>query len=180
MKSDLAIARALVYGAVLTLCACEQRMNNQPRYETYEAAAGFPGNQSALPAPANTVAYAPESEQLARSPDYRIETLIRGRERYAIFCVPCHGASGYGNGPGVLHGFPEPPSFHEPRLVEVEEAYFVEVITEGYGVMYSYAERIPPSDRWAIAVYIRSLQLSRQAPLEQFPEIARQLEARTQ
>jgi mono/diheme cytochrome c family protein len=91
--------------------------------------------------------------------------LERGRERYDIYCSPCHDFSGYGHGTVPARGFPQPPSFHIPRLASAPSRYFVDVITHGHGVMYAYADRVRPADRWAIAAYIRALQLSQDAPV---------------
>lgn len=84
----------------------------------------------------------------------------RGRERYNITCAACHGLAGYGDGMIVQRGFPVPPSFHIDRLRQVEDGYIFNVITNGFGRMFSYADRIHPEDRWAIIAYIRALQLS--------------------
>ncbi len=84
--------------------------------------------------------------------------LERGAERYAIFCTPCHGPDGSGDGPVVRRGFPSPPSLHDERLRTMPPAYVVNVITHGTGAMYPLAERIPPSDRWAIALYVQETQ----------------------
>src|SRR5581483_9555650 len=94
-----------------------------------------------------------------------IDLLQRGRQRYDIYCTPCHDAAGYGNGTIPNRGFPHPPSFHQARLRDVSSDYIVDVITNGHGVMYGYADRVAPADRWAIAAYIRALQLSQQAPV---------------
>jgi mono/diheme cytochrome c family protein len=84
--------------------------------------------------------------------------LERGREQYRVFCTPCHGARGTGDGVVVQRGHPAPPSYHIERLQAAEPAYIVQVITEGRGAMWPYAERIPPEDRWAIAHYVKALQ----------------------
>ncbi len=91
------------------------------------------------------------------------QSLARGRERFDIYCAVCHAPTGEGNGMIVQRGFPQPPSFHEQRLRDAPVGHFVDVITNGYGVMYSYASRVSPEDRWAIAAYIRALQLSQHA-----------------
>ena len=93
------------------------------------------------------------------------ELLTRGRQRFDIYCAVCHGRTGTGEGMIVLRGFPQPPSFHDPRLQRAPLGHFYDVITQGYGVMYSYAARIEPADRWAIVAYIRALQLSQNATL---------------
>ncbi|MEX2381700.1 MAG: cytochrome c [Opitutales bacterium] len=92
--------------------------------------------------------------------------LERGRESYNIYCSVCHGLNGGGNGMIVQRGFPEPPSFHTDRLKEAPVGHYYDVITNGYGVMYSYASRVPSADRWNIAAYIRVLQLSRSVPFD--------------
>lgn len=94
------------------------------------------------------------------------EVLTRGQERYEIFCTPCHGFAGYGDGMVVERGFPAPPSFHTAPRLDMTALQIVEVITHGQGTMLPMAERIPPADRWAIAAYVKALQLSQQAPGE--------------
>lgn len=90
--------------------------------------------------------------------------LNRGRERFNIYCAPCHGRSGDGQGMVVQRGFPAPPSYHSQKLRHASDGHFYQVITHGYGVMYPYADRVDPQDRWAIVAYIRALQLSQHAP----------------
>lgn len=97
------------------------------------------------------------------------EVLERGRERFDIYCSPCHGRTGEGNGMIVQRGFPPPPSYHIERLRKAPAGHFVDVITQGYGIMYSYAARVEPADRWAIAAYIRALQRSQDATLAIVP-----------
>ncbi|HEU6448096.1 MAG TPA: cytochrome c [Verrucomicrobiae bacterium] len=103
------------------------------------------------------------------------QILERGRQRYDIYCEPCHGITGDGNGIVVARGFPQPPSYHIKRLREAPVGHFFDVITHGYGAMYSYAQRVEPEDRWAIAAYIRALQLSGYATTNDVPtnEIAK-------
>ena len=101
------------------------------------------------------------------------EILERGHERFDIYCAVCHGRTGEGNGMIVQRGFPVPPSYHIDRLRTAPVGHFYDVITQGYGIMYSYAERIEPRDRWAIAAYIRALQFSRHATLDDVPEPTR-------
>ena len=93
------------------------------------------------------------------------ELLERGRERFEIYCSVCHGRTGEGNGMIVQRGFPVPPSYHIDRLRQAPVGHFFDVMTQGYGIMYSYAERVKPEDRWAIAAYIRALQLSHNVKL---------------
>ena len=164
----------LILGLAMLLTACDQEpMANQPKYETYEAAPEWPDDQSAREPVAGTVPRdapielsVPESLPLPLTR----ELLERGQERFEIFCAPCHGRVGYGNGMIVQRGFPSPPSFHNDRLRNAPLRHFFDVITDGYGVMYSYADRVPPADRWAIAAYIQALQLSQYARLEDLTE----------
>lgn len=95
------------------------------------------------------------------------ELLQRGRERFDIYCAPCHSRVGDGDGLVARRGFPHPPSYHTERLRHAPDRHFYDVITQGYGVMYSYADRVEPADRWAIVAYIRALQLSQHATREQ-------------
>jgi mono/diheme cytochrome c family protein len=97
------------------------------------------------------------------------DLLERGQERFNIFCRPCHGGLGNGDGVVVERGFPPPPSYHDPRLREAPLGHFFDVVTNGFGRMTSYAARIPPRDRWAIAAYVRALQLSQNAELDDVP-----------
>jgi mono/diheme cytochrome c family protein len=93
----------------------------------------------------------------------------RGQQRFNIYCTPCHDATGTGNGMVVQRGYRKPPSFHEERLRLAEPGYFVDVITNGFGVMPDYRVQVAPRDRWAIAAYIRALQLSRNATTTDVP-----------
>jgi cytochrome c553 len=97
------------------------------------------------------------------------ELLQRGRERFDIYCSVCHGRTGDGNGMIIQRGFPVPPSYHIDRLRQAPVGHFFDVMTQGYGIMYSYAERVKPEDRWAIAAYIRALQLSHDMKLAELP-----------
>jgi cytochrome c553 len=101
------------------------------------------------------------------------ELLERGRERFDIYCSVCHGRTGGGNGMIVQRGFPVPPSYHIDRLRQAPVGHFFDVMTQGYGIMYSYAERVKPEDRWAIAAYIRALQLSQNMKLAELPSSER-------
>ena len=166
----------------LTVAGCRQDMYNQPRTKPYTGTDFFTDGTTARPVPAHTVQYhlARENEAfytgvsngflLARLPmQLNPELLQRGRERYEIHCAVCHGATGEGNGEIVQRGFPAPPTYHSDRLRNAPIGHFYDVITNGYGVMYSYAARVEPSDRWAIAAYIRALQLSQHAASADLP-----------
>ena len=158
----------------LLLAACDE-MAEQPRYDSYERSALFDDGSSLRHPPEGTVAR-DEPAQLAalrERPEMTPALLARGQERYGIACVPCHGGAGYGLGTVPARGFPQPPSYHGPRLRDVSSAYLVEVISQGHGAMYHYADRVAPADRWAIAAYVRALQLSQYAPLELLTEAER-------
>ena len=141
--------------AVLALAACDN-MANQPKRKAYAVPYGEPVNWPPLP-PHGIVAR-DEKLKPPGPPPVTLALLKRGQERFNIYCSPCHGRDGHGNGMVVQRGFPKPPSFHEARLVNAPDEHFVDVITNGHGVMYSYADRVPPADRWAITAYIRALQ----------------------
>jgi mono/diheme cytochrome c family protein len=98
-----------------------------------------------------------------KPPPLTLALLQRGQQRFRIYCTPCHSELGDGNGMIVQRGFPHPPSYHDERLVKAPTQHFYDVITHGYGAMYSFAARVAPEDRWAIAAYIRALQLSQHA-----------------
>jgi mono/diheme cytochrome c family protein len=102
-------------------------------------------------------------------PPLSLALMERGQERFRIFCTPCHGELGDGNGMVVQRGFPHPPSYHAARLRDITPERIVEVITNGYGTMYSFAYRVKPADRWAIAAYVKALQRSQDARPEDLP-----------
>ena len=95
--------------------------------------------------------------------------MARGQERFNVFCSPCHGRTGEGNGMIVQRGFRQPPSYHEERLRNAPVGYFFDVMTNGFGAMQDYAAQVPVADRWAIAAYIRALQLSQRATVDDVP-----------
>ncbi|GAB3681568.1 c-type cytochrome [Salinisphaera aquimarina] len=166
-----------IAGLVLGVAGCSQpKMENQPKYETYENAPDWPDGQSARTPPAGTVA---RDAQLAPRPDHLPVPLTqalldRGQQRFEINCLPCHGRVGYADGMVVQRGFPKPPSFHSERLRHAPLSHFYDVMTDGYGVMYSYADRVEPADRWAIAAYIRALQQSQHTPVAALDPAQRQ------
>lgn len=164
---------------LLLLAACKQEMADEPRRDPLEAALTFPNGASARPEVPGTV---DRSVDLGPAPDtipfpVDMRLLERGRERFGIFCSPCHGLAGDGDGIIPAHGFPSPPSYHSPALRAAPDRHFYDVISDGYGVMYPYGSRVPPEDRWAIIAYIRALQLSRHAPMAELPpDLAARLE----
>jgi mono/diheme cytochrome c family protein len=160
--------------AAMSLAACEQNMDVQPKYSEYAKAPAFRGSVLRN-LPAGAVARDdPAREQAAtRKPAVTAALLDRGHERFGIFCQPCHGAGGDGNGIIVQRGLSRPTSYHDERLRAADDQHFFDVITNGYGAMYSYASRVPRQDRWAIVAYIRALQLSRHASIDDVPQDAR-------
>lgn len=167
---------------LLVLTGCGRNMYEQARFEEDEPSTFFADGTSSQPLPEGTVSRSrggidevfftgQDENGLLVEPPLEItqEVLERGQERYNIFCSPCHNYSGNGQGMIVQKGFVQPASFHEERLQASPVGYFFNVITNGYGRMYSYASRVPPEDRWAIASYIKALQYSQTAPLADLP-----------
>ncbi|HUI94937.1 MAG TPA: cytochrome c [Xanthobacteraceae bacterium] len=150
----------------LTLAACDN-MANQPKLNPYELPYGA---RTAWPVepPANAIARDDAGKPPA-PPPVTLALLTRGKERFEINCAPCHGRTGEGDGIIVQRGFPRPPSYFIDRLRNVPSRHFYDVITHGYGVMYPYADRVEPADRWAIAAYIRALQASTDEPIAAVP-----------
>ncbi len=179
MKRFIFVALVLM---LFTLSACGGQMSDQPRYEPLESSLFFEDGKASRDLVAGTVARGQLREDTLRYTgrvDGRLAdtfpfpvtmaVLERGQERYEIFCAPCHGFAGYGDGMIVQRGFSPPPSFHDERLRNVPVGYFFDVITNGFGAMYSYRDRIPPDDRWAIISYVRALQYSQNAPVSALP-----------
>jgi hypothetical protein len=175
-------------GLLLACAGCRQDMHVQPRYNPYDPTDFFAGGQSArLPiagtVPRGELTTGPEellyTGKLNGEPSVAFpfpvtrEVLERGRERYDIYCAPCHGLSGDADGMIVRRGFRTPPSLHTDRLRAAPPGHFFDVITDGFGMMFPYGYRVPPRDRWAIIAYIRALQLSRQSSIEDVPAAER-------
>jgi mono/diheme cytochrome c family protein len=181
----------------LLLAGCErakQDMYDQPRYDTFTGSPLFADGASARMPPAGVQArsrgdfagsssgrrgaaqvQADLAAQRAQAIPYAVDLqlLEKGRERYAIYCMPCHSPAGDGDGLVVRRGFPAPPTFHQARLREAGDRHFYDVISRGYGVMAPYGDRIEPQERWAIVAFIRALQLSQHASVATLPDALR-------
>ena len=142
---------ALLPALLVTACS---DMSLQPKQKAYRPLVG------PAKTPSETIAF---GEEPPSAPPVSLALLERGQERYRIYCAPCHSELGDGRGMVVQRGFPSPPSYHIKRLREAPPAHFYDVITNGHGAMYSFAARVQPDDRWAIAAYIRALQRSQNA-----------------
>jgi hypothetical protein len=185
------ISATLILGAccVLALAGCDmalrQDMADQPKNRPLSPSEFFADGRSERPLIDGTVARdGIANDALHVTKDYAgyplpvdEKLLERGEDRYKIFCSPCHGLQGDGNGLVAVRGLKQggrPPSYHIDRLRQAPNGYYYDVITNGFGIMYSYSERIEPRDRWAIIAYLRALQLSRNAKVGDLPEALRQ------
>jgi len=162
--------------------ACRQDMHDQPKYVPLRQSSFFGDERSARPLVPGTVARGHLHEDtllytgkisgadatvFPLVPDARV--MARGQERFDIYCSPCHGRTGQGDGMVVRRGFRHPPSFHEDRLRNAPIGHLFDVITNGFGAMPDYATQIRADDRWAIVAYVRALQLSEHATLADVP-----------
>jgi hypothetical protein len=176
----IAVGLAVVIG-------CQQKMADQPRYEPLSHSTFFGDDRAARPLVEGTVARGQlrgdepsytgkEGEKLVDTFPFPVTLAVleRGEQRFNIFCSPCHDRVGSGQGMIVRRGYRAPPSFHIDRLRQSPAGHFFEVMSKGFGVMPDYAQQIRPEDRWAIAAYIRALQLSQHATLAEVPEDQRQ------
>jgi len=180
MRGGVLIA-TLALGSALGV-GCRQDMHDQPKIEPLEASAFFPDGRGSRPLVEGTVARSEplgeppyltgkQGGQLVQQAPVAVSgaVLARGRERYNVFCSPCHDRVGTGNGMIVQRGYRQPPSFHDSRLRGEPDGYFFDIMTNGFGVMPNYAQQIPVADRWAITLYLRALQLSQDATLADVP-----------
>jgi mono/diheme cytochrome c family protein len=175
--------QALLILAAFASIGCHRDMVQQPYKKPLQASPIFADGAASRPLVAHTVpredpadlgpattGFQGEQQLLLDLPMPITATLLaRGQERFGIYCAVCHGDDGYGEGMIVQRGFPAPPSFHTDRLRQAPAGHFFDVMTRGYGVMYPYASRISPEDRWAITAYIRALQFSQHAPVASLP-----------
>ena len=173
-----------------TLAGCEKHMQDmydQPRYKPLATSSLFPdGGASQAPVPDTEVhsrgdfsdtssgrigvtqAERWNRDEHSQTNPYPVTLplLREGQHRFTIYCAPCHSPLGDGDGFIVRRGFPAPPSYHIDRLRSAPDRHFFDVMTDGYGIMYSYADRLTPTERWAVVAYIRALQLSQHVPAE--------------
>ena len=180
--------RILWLGIAMAVGGCRQDMHDAPRYEAYEKSDFFGDARSMRPQVADTVARGQLRDDAAlftgkvgaafvpRIPIPMSGQLVhRGGQRFDIFCSPCHGRAGSGDGMVVRRGYRVPPSFHIDRLRGQPDGYLFDVITNGFATMPDYAAQIPVADRWAIVAYIRALQLSQHAPMASLPARTQEL-----
>jgi mono/diheme cytochrome c family protein len=182
----LVLGLALV-GSVAGLSSCRQDMHDSPRFRPYRASDLYADGSSARPLVEGTVArgHLNDDELLytgkvngqvsALFPfEMTRADLDRGQERFNIYCSPCHGRTGEGNGMVVQRGFKKAANYHVDRLRQAPAGYFFQVITNGFGAMPDYKSQIPVEDRWRIIAYVRALQLSQDAPATDVPSDERQ------
>jgi mono/diheme cytochrome c family protein len=162
MRAGLALA-----ASALALAACDN-MANQPKRLPYELYYGEHSNRWPAMPPDGAIAR-DDARNPPGPPPVTLALLQRGQQRFDIYCAVCHAPAGDGNGIIVQRGFPHPPSYFSDRLLQAPSQHFYDVISHGYGAMYSYADRVEPADRWAIIAYIRALQASNTAKLADVP-----------
>ena len=180
-KTPLRIC-ALASFFLLAGCSLKQDMALQPKNRPLSPSDFFTDGRSARPLVENTVPRgALALEELAVPKDSNAfplplskELLDRGENRYKIFCSPCHGLQGDGNGMVAMRGMKHPPSYHQDRLRQAPNGYIYDVITNGFGAMFGYSAQVAPGDRWAIVAYVRALQLSRNAKVSELPPDVRE------
>lgn len=180
---------ALALCATTLLSGCEngvKDMYRQGRDDPLTYSPLWPDGRSSRPLEADTVAFSagPLAESSSgrqgvippagNGPMYTPAALERGRQEFGIYCAPCHGPAGDGNGYITHRGFPHPPTYHSDQLREAPDSLFYDVISNGYGIMYPYGDRLTPADRWNVVAYIRALQLAWHAPLSDVPDAERQ------
>lgn len=182
MRSNGWIRGALLIAVAVSVAACRQDMHDAPRYEPFEASTTFPDGRASRNLPVGTVArgWLRDDEalytgkvngQFVDAFPFAIshDDLQRGQQRFNVYCTPCHGRLGDGNGMVVQRGLRQAASYHQDRLRQERIGYFFDVITNGFGAMQGYAEQVPVRDRWLIAAYVRALQLSQNASVNDVP-----------
>ena len=168
----------LIALAALTLGGCYESdidpMMRQEKFKAYRENDFYPDGRAMRVPPAGTVPRERPIDAMQAAPPVTAALVARGRDRFDIHCAVCHGFAGDGDSVVASKmSLRAPPSFHDDRLRAYTVQQIYDVITNGYGVMYSYADRVSPPDRWAIVAYIRALQLSQAAPVASLPPEAR-------
>src|ERR1700687_2667843 len=169
--------------ALLASVACRQDMHDQPKFIPLRPSEFFTDGRSARPLPEGTVARGHLNDDVlfytGKGADGKPadtfpfpvtkDVILRGQQRFNIYCSPCHDRTGSGDGMIVRRGYRRPPTYHSDRLRQQPNGYFFDVITRGFGAMPNYAQQISARDRWAIVAYLRALQLSQYATLTDVP-----------
>jgi hypothetical protein len=179
-------AAACALAAGVLLAGCRQDMQDQPKFKPYAKSDFYADQRSARPLVDGTIARGHLNEdvflvtgKIGGKPvdafpfEVTRAVMDRGRERYDVFCAPCHSRTGMGDGMIVRRGYRKPPTFHQDRLRQAAPGYVFDVITNGFGAMPDYAAQIPVNDRWAIVAYLRALQRSQQSPVTGVPAAER-------
>jgi mono/diheme cytochrome c family protein len=182
VREGRVVRGALLVVVALGIAGCRQDMHDTPRYEAFEASTSFADGRASRNLPVGTVArgWLREDEamytgkvngQFVDTFPFAIshDDLLRGQQRFNVYCTPCHGRLGDGQGMVVQRGLRQAASYHQDRLRQERIGYFFDVITNGFGAMQGYAEQVPVRDRWLIAAYIRALQLSQNAYVDDVP-----------
>jgi mono/diheme cytochrome c family protein len=185
LRNSLSIAAGVL--SLLPLAGCRNDMHDEPRYKPLAQSEFFGDHRSARPKIDGTVPRGylriDEARYTGKIGGEEIDQfpfpiakvdIERGQGRFNIYCTPCHGRLGDGNGLVVQRGFRQPPSYYEDKLMRAPVGHFFDVMTNGFGAMPSYASRVEPDDRWRIAAYIRALQLSENVPITAIPPDQRQ------
>jgi hypothetical protein len=182
--SNSSLSRLAITASIFLLAGCslKQDMALQPKNRPLSPSDFFGDGRSARPLVENTVArgsVADDEMTVSKESNtfplpINLDLVQRGENRYKVFCSPCHGLQGDGNGMIALRGMKHPPSYHQDRLRQASNGYIYDVITNGFGAMLSYSAQVPPRDRWAIVAYVRALQLSRNAKLSDLPPDVRE------
>ena len=185
MRTDWKLGTVVL--ALAATVACRQDMHDQPKFIPLRPSEFFSDGRSERPLLEGTVARGHLKDDAAfytgKGPDGKPinefpfpvtrEVIERGQQRFNIYCAPCHGRLGNGDGMIPRRGFRHPPTYHQDRLRNAPNGYIFDVITTGFGAMQDYAAQIEPRDRWAIVAYVRALQLSQNASISDVPPEAR-------
>jgi Cytochrome C oxidase, cbb3-type, subunit III len=185
LRTNLTLGTLLL--SLAALSACRQDMHDQPKYVPLRPSDFFADGRSARPITEGTVARGHLNDDTLLNTGKGADgkpanefpmpvtkaLILRGAQRFNVYCTPCHDRTGSGYGMIVRRGYRRPPTYHSDRLRQQPNGYFFDVITKGFGAMPDYAAQIQPQDRWAIVAYIRALQLSQQASIDDVPPAER-------